>query len=97
MKQRKFLVIARDAIRPYHATADAAMDDRPFAVVMDIDADGCHRPAAGASSIARLDVNVAGPETIGAVIAMLRTDRAGRHFLSAMDARKAGAFGATSS
>jgi hypothetical protein len=63
---------------------------------MDIDADGLHRAATGASAVARLDVDVARPEAVRAVIAMLRADRAARHFLPAMDARECGAIGATS-
>ena len=73
------------------------MDDRPLAIVMHIDADGGHGAPAAAAAIAGLDVNVAGPETIGAVISMLRPERAARYVLSAMDARKPAAFGAISS
>lgn len=70
-EQTQLMVVAGDAIGAERAAAAAAMDDRPFAVLSDLDGDGFHRLAAGVAAVARLIVEMTGVEAGGAVVAML--------------------------
>lgn len=58
----EFLVVTRDAVGAERTAAGAAVDQGPFAVLADGDGDGLHRLAARAAAVARLLVQVPGPE-----------------------------------
>lgn len=67
-KQSSFFVVARDPVGADHAAAGAAVDDRPFAILANFDADGLHAGATGAGAIARFVIDVARPEAEWTVI-----------------------------
>ncbi len=56
------------------------MDQRPFAVILDPNANGPHGAAASAATITRKVVDMNAPEAMGAVIAMSGAECLGHHW-----------------
>jgi hypothetical protein len=91
-EERAFEVVARDAVGLEHATAGAAVDEGPFAVLADLDGDRFHSFAAGAAAVAGLVVEVARPEAAGAVVAVARAEGLGWDLPAAGEATERGVF-----
>ncbi len=52
------MIVTGDAVRTKCSAPDATMDDRPFAVIANLDRNGFHGLAAGAAPIAGLFVEM---------------------------------------
>jgi hypothetical protein len=72
-QQQQRVVVAGRAIQAEFLTPPASMDQHPLAVPSDADRDGLHeRAAIGVSVAGAVVVEMAAPETIGAVILVCR-------------------------
>jgi len=79
LHQRRWVVVARDAIRVQAETLAATVDQRPFAVVLDPNANRSHGAAASAAPITWKVVNMNAPEATGAMVAMSGAERVRHH------------------
>jgi hypothetical protein len=64
------LVVAGDAVGFEDATGAAAVDEGPFAVTFDPDADGFHGAAANGGAVAGGVIDMEGPEAPAAMVAV---------------------------
>lgn len=73
LQEGEFLVVAGDAIGAQDTTAGAAVDQGPLAILPDIDPDRLHSRTTTTGAVARLLIDVAGPQAERAMVAVACT------------------------
>lgn len=82
------MIVAGNTIHADHAATLTTMQQRPFAIIADGDADRFHPTMTFAHPIAALPVNMQAPEAMRAVVAMPRSRRLAGNGLTTMLAGK---------